>query len=112
MIIKEELPKCPVAVSVNLIGNKWKILIIRELVSNKIVRFNQFKKNIEGISQKVLTQNLRELENNGLVKRKVYAEVPPKVEYSLTEIGSTIVPVMDTLAAWGEQYKSLISSDI
>ncbi len=108
MLTKEELPKCPVATTICLIGNKWTLLIIRELVAHKIVRFNQLRKNIEGISQKVLTQNLRELENNGLVKRQIYAEVPPKVEYSLTNIGETLIPIMDMLAEWGKKYKSLI----
>lgn len=110
MLTKEELPKCPVATTVYLIGNKWTLLILRELVANNNIRFGQIKKNIDGISQKVLTQNLRELENNGLVKRQVYAEVPPKVEYSLTKIGTTLIPVMDMLAKWGEQYKSLIDT--
>lgn len=110
MITKDELPPCPVATTVYLIGNKWTLLILRELVANSTLRFGQIKKSIEGISQKVLTQNLRELENNGIVKRHVYAEVPPKVEYSLTKIGTTLIPVMDMLAKWGEQYKSLIDS--
>lgn len=110
MLTKDELPKCPVATTVYLIGNKWTLLILRELVANQTLRFGQIKKNIEGISQKVLTQNLRELENNGLVKRQVYAEVPPKVEYSLTNIGKTLIPVMDMLAKWGEEYKTLIDS--
>lgn len=110
MLTKEELPKCPVATTVYLIGNKWTLLILRELVTNNTLRFGQIKKNVDGISQKVLTQNLRELENNGLVKRYVYAEVPPKVEYSLTKIGTTLIPVMDMLAKWGEQYKSLIDT--
>lgn len=110
MLTKDELPKCPVATTVFLIGNKWTLLILRELVANQTLRFGQIKKNIEGISQKVLTQNLRELENNGLVSRQVYAEVPPKVEYSLTDIGITLIPVMDMLAKWGEEYKTLIDS--
>lgn len=110
MLTKEELPKCPVATTVYLIGNKWTLLILRELVANNNIRFGQIKKNIDGISQKVLTQNLRELENNGLVKRQVYAEVPPKVEYSLTNIGKTLIPVMDMLAKWGEEYKNLINA--
>lgn len=110
MITKDELPKCPVATTVYLIGNKWTLLILRELVTNDTMRFGQLKKNVDGISQKVLTQNLKELEKNGLVKRQVYAEVPPKVEYSLTNIGKTLIPVMNTLAEWGEEYKNLISA--
>ncbi|MDE7314333.1 MAG: helix-turn-helix transcriptional regulator [Mucispirillum sp.] len=108
MLTKEELPKCPVATTVYLIGNKWTLLILRELIANNTLRFGQIKKNIDGISQKVLTQNLRELESNGIVKRHVYAEVPPKVEYSLTNIGNTLIPVMDVLAKWGEEYKTVI----
>lgn len=111
MITKEELPKCPVATTVYLIGNKWTLLILRELVAKKTLRFSEIKKNIEGISQKVLTHNLRELESKKIIKRHIYAEIPPKVEYSLTEIGSTLIPVMDMLGKWGEQYKSLIDSN-
>lgn len=110
MLTKEELPPCPVATTVYLIGNKWKLLILRELISTDAARFGQLKKNVDGISQKVLTQNLRELENNKIIKRKIYAEVPPRVEYSLTDIGKTLVPVMDSLAKWGIEYKSLLNT--
>lgn len=109
MLTKEELPPCPVATTVYLIGNKWKLLILRELIVTDNIRFGQLRKNVDGISQKVLTQNLRELENDMLVKRKIYAEVPPRVEYSLTDIGKTLIPIMDSLAKWGNEYKNMIT---
>lgn len=109
MLTKEELPPCPVATTVYLIGNKWKLLILRELIVTENIRFGQLRKNVDGISQKVLTQNLRELENDMLVKRKIYAEVPPRVEYSLTDIGKTLIPIMDSLAKWGNEYKNMIT---
>lgn len=109
MLTKEELPPCPVATTVYLIGNKWKLLILRELIVTENIRFGQLRKNVDGISQKVLTQNLRELENDMLVKRKIYAEVPPRVEYSLTDIGKTLIPIMNSLAKWGNEYKNMIT---
>lgn len=106
MLTKEELPECPVATAVQLIGNKWKLLILRNLIYNGTQRFTDFVRTIPGISKKVLTDNLRTLEDDGLVERKVFAEVPPRVEYSLSELGKTLKPVLDALSSWGEDYKS------
>lgn len=102
---------CPVETTLNLVGNKWKILIIRDLLRGK-QRFGELRKSIsasknQSISQKVLTQNLRELEEARLVSRKVYAEVPPKVEYSLTEIGQSLKEVIESLEKWGNRYKDM-----
>ena len=104
MLTKEELPECPVATTVQLIGNKWKILIIRNLI-DKTQRFTDFLKTITAISQKVLTDNLRALENDGLIEREVFAEVPPRVEYSLSELGKTLRPILDAMRNWGDEYK-------
>ena len=90
MLTKEELPECPVATTVNLIGNKWKLLILRNLIYNGEQRFTDFVKSIPGISKKVLTDDLRSLENDGLVNREVFAEIPPKVVYSLSELGKSL----------------------
>lgn len=106
MLTKEELPECPVATTVQLIGNKWKILIIRDLVYNGKQRFSDFLKTVPGISKKVLTDNLRALEEDGLIEREVFAEVPPRVEYSLSGLGATLKPVLDALRDWGEDYKT------
>lgn len=103
MLTKEELPVCPVATTVDLIGNKWKVLIIRELLKGTY-RFNELHKSIEGISQKVLTENLRKLEADGIIDRTVYAEVPPKVEYSLSELGDTLRPIIEAMREWGADY--------
>lgn len=100
-----ELPKCPVETTLCLIGDKWKILILRDLLTGT-KRFGELKKSLSGISQKVLTQHLRAMEASGLVSRKVYAEVPPRVEYSLTELGKSLEPVRDILWQWGESYQS------
>ena len=105
MLTKEELPECPVATTVQLIGNKWKMLIIRNLIYNGTQRFTDFFKTIPAISKKVLTDNLRALENDGLIEREVFAEVPPRVEYSLSEIGKSLRPIWDALEAWGNEYK-------
>ena len=104
MLKKEELPDCPVATTVQLIGNKWKLLIIRNLLSRPW-RFNELQKSLEGISQKVLTESLRSMEIDGIVIRTVYAEVPPRVEYSLSELGETLRPILDAMQVWGEEYK-------
>ena len=104
MLTKEELPECPVATCVQLIGNKWKLLIIRNLLTCP-QRFTELKRTIPGISQKVLTDNLRALEDDGLVDREVFAEVPPKVVYSLSELGNTLRPILDAMQAWGTEYK-------
>lgn len=105
MLTKEELPECPVATTVQLIGNKWKLLIIRNLLAGN-QRFTDFVKTIPGISKKVLTDNLRALEDDGLIDRKVFAEVPPRVEYSLTPLGETLRPILDAMFDWGANYKS------
>ena len=106
MLTREELPECPVATTVQLIGNKWKLLIIRNLVFNGTQRFGDFIKSIPAISKKVLTDDLRALEDDGLVKREVFAEVPPRVEYSLTELGKTLKPILDAMFEWGTDYKN------
>ena len=102
--MKKELPACPVEATLQLIGDKWKVLILRDLMDGT-KRFGELKKGINGVSQKVLTSNLRKMETNGLVSRKVYAEVPPKVEYTLTETGYSLKPVLDVMTVWGEEYK-------
>ena len=104
MVTKEELPDCPVATTVQLIGSKWKLLILRNLLMRPW-RFNELRASLEGISQKVLTNSLRELEADGIVIRTVFPEVPPRVEYSLSELGETMRPVLDSMQAWGENYK-------
>ena len=100
-----ELPACPVETTLMIIGNKWKVLILRELLSGT-KRFGELKKSIGSVSQKVLTAQLRDMEEKGLLERKVYAEVPPKVEYTLTETGYSLKPILDAMYAWGENYKS------
>ena len=100
----KKLPDCPVEVTLTLISNKWKILIIRDLLEGT-KRFGELKKSVTNISQKVLTSNLREMEENNLLTRKVYPEVPPKVEYSLTEIGKSLSPLLDAMDQWGTGYK-------
>ncbi|MHC1786389.1 MAG: winged helix-turn-helix transcriptional regulator [Christensenellales bacterium] len=107
MLTKAELPDCPVATAVQLIGNKWKLLIIRNLLARPW-RFNEMLKSIPGISQKVLTDNLRALEADGLVTRSIYPEVPPRVEYSLSDLGNTMRPIITSLQVWGEGYQGLV----
>lgn len=107
MLTKEELPACPVATVVELIGNKWKLLIIRNLL-NGTQRFSELRRTIPGISQKVLTDNLRALEEDKIVHREVFAEVPPRVEYSLTELGLSLQPVFNSMIAWGEDYQAVV----
>lgn len=108
MLTKEELPECPVATTVQLIGNKWKLLILRNLIYSGKQRFTDFAKTIPGISKKVLTDNLRSLEDDGLVEREAFAEVPPRVEYSLSDLGKTLKPILDAMFEWGTDYKSNI----
>ena len=108
MLTKAELPECPVATTVQLIGSKWKLLIIRNL-RMRPWRFNELQKNLEGISQKVLTDSLRALEADGLVTRTVYAEVPPRVEYTLSELGYSLSPVLEAMRSWGEAYQARTS---
>ena len=100
----ESLPACPVETTLRLIGNKWKVLILRDLMGGTR-RFGELKHSIGSVSQKVLTQQLRAMEADGLVHREVYAEVPPRVEYSLTDLGYSLRPILDALMAWGEDYK-------
>lgn len=99
------LPECPVELTLSLIGNKWKFLIVRDLLV-ETKRFSVLKRSIGHISQKVLTDNLRQLEASGIVKRQVYAEVPPRVEYSLTPLGQSLDSVLDAMITWGDHYKS------
>ena len=108
MLTRDELPECPVATTVRLIGNKWKLLIIRNLVYRDKQRFSDFIKSIPAISKKVLTDNLRALECDGLIDRQIFAEVPPRVEYSLTELGKTLKPILDAMSDWGTEYKNSI----
>jgi DNA-binding HxlR family transcriptional regulator len=104
MLTKEELPECPVATTVALIGSKWKLLIIRNLLQRPW-RFNVLKKDLDGISQKVLTDSLRSMEEDGLITRTVYPEVPPRVEYALSDLGMSLKPILDSMVAWGNNYK-------
>lgn len=103
----KELPNCPVETTLTLIGDKWKVLILRDLITGT-KRFGELKKSIGSVSQKVLTAQLRDMEESGLVSRKVYAEVPPKVEYSLTELGKSLKPILDAMYSWGEGYKASV----
>ena len=105
MLTKEELPECPVATCVQLIGNKWKLLIIQQLLGAP-QRFTELKRAIPGISQKVLTDNLRALVDDGIADREVFAEVPPRVVYSLSELGNTLRPILDAMQEWGSAYKN------
>ena len=100
----EKLPACPVETTLTLISDKWKVLILRDLLPGT-KRFGELKKSIGHVSQKVLTAQLRQMEQSGLVNRKVYAEVPPKVEYSLTDLGKEFLPVLDAIADFGEKYQ-------
>lgn len=103
--IKKELPACPVETTLTLIGDKWKVLILRDLLPGT-KRFGELRKSIGNVSQKVLTAQLRDMEESGLVNRKVYAEVPPRVEYSLTDLGHSLKPILDAMQNWGEGYKA------
>ena len=104
MLTKEELPECPVATTVQLIGSKWKLLILRNLMGRPW-RFNELKKDLAGISQKVLTDSLRALEEDGIVIRTVFPEVPPRVEYSLSELGESMRPILKAMEDWGRAYQ-------
>lgn len=110
MLTKDQLPTCPVATMVELIGNKWKLLIIRNLLASTS-RFGELRKGIPGISQKVLTDNLRQLEADGLIIRTVFPEVPPRVEYSLSELGNTLRPLFKSMAEWGNNYIEYIADN-
>lgn len=107
MLTKDELPECPVATTVQLIGSKWKLLILRNLL-DRPWRFNELKRSLNGISQKVLTDSLRSMEQDGLITRTVYAEVPPRVEYALSDLGETIRPILYAMQEWGNHYKEVL----
>ena len=104
MLTKEEMPACPVATTVRLIGSKWKLLILRHL-QMRPWRCNELRRDLKGISQKVLTDSLRSLEDDGIVIRTVYPEVPPRVEYSLSDLGESMRPILDAMASWGKSYQ-------
>lgn len=104
MVDKSKLPPCPVETTLTLIGDKWTVLIIRDLREGT-KRFGELKKSLTGISQKVLTANLRSMEENGLLTREVFPEVPPRVEYTLTELGCSMFPILDAMADWGRNFK-------
>lgn len=104
---KKELPACPVATSVSLIGDKWKLLIIRNLKS-RTLRFNELQRDLDGISQKVITESLRQMIDDGLVYRNDYHENPPRVDYGLTDLGNEMMPIIDALADFGNYYKTIV----
>ena len=105
MHLAKEMPACPVETTLMLIGDKWKVLILRDLMPGT-KRFGELKKSIGSVSQKVLTAQLRDMENNGLLTRTVFPEVPPRVEYSLTELGRSLKPILDAMRNWGEEFKA------
>lgn len=104
-MINNVLPLCPVETTLTLIGSKWKVLILRDLLDGT-KRFGELKKSIGGVSQKVLTAQLRDMETSGLLTRRVYAEVPPRVEYTLTDLGQSLRPILEAMSSWGEEYKT------
>lgn len=110
-LTKTPLPACPVETTLTLIGDKWKVLILRDLMGGT-KRFGELKRSVGNVSQKVLTAQLRAMEQNGLVHREVYAEVPPRVEYSLTELGRSLKPILDSMWAWGEEYKAKFTAQV
>lgn len=105
MLTRNEMPACPVATTVQMIGSKWKLLIMRNLLARPW-RFNELKKDLEGISQKVLTDSLRSMEDDGIIIRTVYPEVPPRVEYALSELGESMRPIIKSMELWGLDYKA------
>lgn len=107
MMTRQEMPPCPVATTVALIGSKWKLLILRNLLQRPW-RFNELKRDLEGVSQKVLTDSLRSLEADGILTRTVYPEVPPRVEYALTDLGRSLKPILDAMVDWGSAYQRLV----
>ena len=109
---KAKLPPCPVETTLMLLSDKWKVLILRDLQRFGTMRFSALKRSIGSVSQKVLTANLRSMEADGLVSRKVYPEVPPRVEYALTEVGRSLKPVLDALWSWGEGYQKRMAGDV
>lgn len=107
MLTKDELPPCPVATTLMLIGNKWKIFIIQQLMDRPF-RFGELRRTIPGISEKVLTDNLRAMEKDGIITRTVFPEVPPRTEYALSELGNTMRPIIESMATWGTGYQQLV----
>ena len=105
MKTKAQLPECPVATTVSLIGNKWKLLILRDL-QQRPWRFNELHRDLDGISQKVLTESLRQMEADGIITRTVYPETPPRVEYALSDVGKSMRPILDAMQAWGSAYQA------
>lgn len=103
---KNDLPACPVEITLSLMGDKWKFLIIRDLLTGT-KRFGELQRLVGGVSQKVLTNNLRQMEESGLISRKVFAEVPPRVEYSLTDLGLSLKPILDSMVNWGNEYREI-----
>ena len=110
MLTRKELPDCPVQTTVQLIDSKWKLLILRNLLQRPW-RFNELRKDLNGISQKVLTDSLRSMEEDGIVTRTVYSAVPPRVEYALSEVGESMRPIIDVMEKWGIQYKQLMGRE-
>jgi DNA-binding HxlR family transcriptional regulator len=109
MLKRYELPDCPVETAITLMGDRWKTLIVRDLLMGT-KRFGELKKSLAGISHKVLTEHLRIMEERGLVNRKIYPEIPPRVEYSLTETGRSLKAVLDAMWEWGEAYKRQVEA--
>lgn len=107
MLTKEEMPNCPVATAVRLIGSKWKLLVLRNLIARPW-RFNELLRDLNGVSQKVLTDTLRSMESDGLITRTVFPEVPPHVEYALSDLGRSMQPIIEALAVWGGRYQDLV----
>lgn len=103
---KNELPPCPVEITLSMMSDRWKVLILRDLLDGT-KRFGELRKSIGKVSQKVLTANLRSMEDDGLISRKVFAEVPPRVEYTLTETGMSLKPILDSMVIWGENYRKM-----
>ena len=110
MMTKEEMPACPVATTVQLIGSKWKLLILRNL-RMRPWRFNELRRDLECVSQKVLTDSLRAMEDDGIITRTVYPEIPPKVEYALSPLGESMSPILDAMAQWGTTYQQMMMNE-
>ena len=108
MLTKEAMPACPVATTVQLIGSKWKLLILRNL-RMRPWRFNELRRDLEGVSQKVLTDSLRAMEDDGIITRTVYPEVPPRVEYALSPLGKSMEPILDAMEQWGTAYQKMMN---
>ena len=110
MKTKDELPDCPVATTVQLIGSKWKLLILRNLLARPW-RFNELRKSLDGISQKVLTDSLRSMEEDGIITRTVYPEIPPRVEYALSGMGESMSPIITAMESFGTDYKKIMERE-